>query len=84
MFRIGVYLGNHRCRVKKNGTMNQIQPEGRPRQFLLQLVSSNLTSILTVVLIYLIQNKDYGNTTKWSIRAKFFFLWKTGDGVIVR
>ena len=65
-------------------TVNQYKPEGRPRKFLLQLVS-DLTSILTVFLIYLIQNKDYGNTTKWSIRAKFFFfLWKMGDGVIVR
>ena len=31
-------------------TVNQYKPEGRPRQFLLQLVS-DLTSILTVFLI---------------------------------
>ena len=44
-------------------TVNRYKPEGRPRQFLLQLVS-NLTSILTVFLINLIENKDYGNNRK--------------------
>ena len=42
-------------------TVNRFKPAGRPRQFLLQLVS-NLTSILTVFLINLIKNKDYGKS----------------------
>jgi hypothetical protein len=42
-------------------TVNQFKPAGRPRQFLLQLVS-NLTSILTVFFINLIKNKDYGKS----------------------
>ena len=50
-------------------TVNRYKPEGRPRQFLLQLVS-DLTSILTVFLLFEAQNKDYGNNRKWSIWAK--------------
>ena len=49
-------------------TVNRFKPAGWPRQFLLQLVS-DLTSILTVFLINVIKNKDYGNNRKWSIRV---------------
>ena len=57
-----------------DATVNRYKPEGRPRQFLLQLVS-DLTSILTVFFNYLIKNKYYGKsgTFRYVIRIFFFF-----------
>ena len=65
-------------------TVNQYKPEGRPRQFLLQLVS-NLTSNFDRFLLFEAQNKDYGNNRKWLIRAKvlfFFFLCVVVSSVV--
>ena len=59
--------------MKRDATINQYKPAGRPRQFLLQLVS-DLTSILTVFLINLIKNKDYGKSQTFCyVLRKFLF-----------
>ena len=42
-------------------TINRFKPEGRPRQFLLQLVS-DLTSILTVFYYFNSETRDYGKS----------------------
>ena len=55
-------------------TVNQYKPEGRPRQFLLQLVS-DLTSNFDRFLLFEAQNKDYGKsrTFCYVLRNFFFF-----------
>ena len=74
MFEICGFAVPDRCRVKRSGAINRFKPEGRPRQFLLQLVS-DLTSILTVFLINLIKNTDYGKSRTFLLRSKNFFFF---------
>ena len=66
MFEISGFEVQDTCRVKRDATVTNshcYKREGRPQQFLLQLVS-DLTSILTVFKLFKAQNKDYGNKRK--------------------